>query len=68
MPGDRNPTPGWCQSASSCMAEMKSSFTSGVDFRIHGAGLVAMVSDSYTNPRCTLYTIDIQRSKKWTER
>lgn len=50
------------------MAEMKSSFTSGVDFRIHGAGLVAMVSDSYTNPRCTLYTIDIQRSKKWTER
>lgn len=50
------------------MIEMKPSFASGVDPRISAAELVAMVSGSHKNPRCTLYTTDIQRSKKWTEK
>ena len=68
LQGDKNPSPGWWQSASSCTIEMKPSFASGVDPRISAAELAAMVSGSHMNPRCTLYTTDIQRSKKWTEK
>lgn len=61
LPQDRG------RSASSCMTEMKSNFAPGneIEPMICVAELVAMVSRSKTQPRCSLDAEDIQRSKRW---